>query len=249
MKKVRIIVILLLMLIVNISCSKQNPDTHKIYVVSSFQVYSMVVKDIAKDDCKTDELFEKEQDLKEKELSKKQIKKIQKADLVILNGFIEDKYKEQLEPYKEKIVYVKSMINQVKINISTEYPYYWLSPDLFKDFARGINHQIIKKNPRNEEIYTKALKKVLTETDSLISNIIEHKISNQVTITNELIYFSDFLKSNNMFSEKSEEHAGQSISTLDQVGKIKIDVFGKEKYKNSSDYLLQIFNNVFIKRD
>lgn len=249
MKKMSIIIIVFLLLISVTSCSKKNPDTHKIYVVSSFKVYSLIVKDIAQADCSTDELFQSEEDLKEKELSKKQIKMIEKADLVILNGFIEDKYQEQLVPYKDKIVYVKTMINQVKLNISKEYPYYWLHADLFKDLIRGINQQLVKKNPNNQEIYLKSLKKILSDTDSLIANNIDKKISNQVTITNELIYLSDFLKSNNMISEKSEELAGQSISMLDQVGSIKIDVFVKEKYKHSNDYLNHIYDLVFVKRN
>jgi len=241
-KKVLVIIFLTTILMLT-SCSRKENKINKKNILFSFKPYSYVISDLAEDHYKTDFLFQDEKDFQVKSLSKAQMKKIKKADLIVLNGYIEDPFVTQLDPYKDKIVYVSQMINQVKINVDKKHPYFWLNQDLYMDYAKGLNARLGEINPYYRELYNKKILELDEKDSQLLGNYVTKNISDQAFFDQKIIYLQEYFKDHQLTDPKSKNKAKQKIGSS-KDDSIQIDVWGEKEYSGMFDYFEKNYKQI-----
>lgn len=241
LRKSIIILLFIITIISLVSCSKKNKDEMSNFlVVSAFKPYSIVVNQIAEKTCSTDELFSNAKDLESKKLSSSQMKKINKARLVILNGNLEEKYAEQLAPYKDKIIYASVSCNQIRVELNKQYPYYWLDPDLMVDIAKAITAGLSKINVNYTATYEDRLNQLLLSYEEYLPGLAKSRVSSSLKFSDDLFFLKNYLTFHRILDNKSKIKLNSSISS-DKDANISFDLWANHKYLNILDYYQKNF--------
>jgi ABC-type Zn uptake system ZnuABC Zn-binding protein ZnuA len=240
LKKIVLAAISLVMILSLISCSRKKDEMSSFLIVTAFKPYSLVVNQIAEKTCTTRELFSDAGDLQKDKLSNKQMRLLNKARLIILNGNLEEKYKDQLVPFKDKIIYVSGTVNQVRVALNKDYPYYWLDGDLMMELARSVNMKLSEINVNYTATYEDRLKKMLDDYDNYLIELTKNKYSNTVKFDKELFFLQNYQDFHQLSNSASQINKNKSIGT-DNKNDIKIDLWMNKDYKNIIDYYTKNF--------
>jgi len=209
-----------------ISCNKSD-NYNKKTILFSFKPYSLILKDLNIQKYKATVLFSSNKDLKAKKLSKQQVKMLKEADLIVLNGYVEKDFIKQIEPYESKVVYVSQMINQVKVKLNKDYPYYWLNPDLYIDYIRGMNNELGTLEPSMKVQFDLRTSDLIAEYQQLFENIDNQISSQSFDYDQEFFFLEEYLKSKQ--NNKGSDHKTDKIDN-------NFDIWQLDNYENSLDY-------------
>jgi len=248
MKKKLQIILLIILCLFSFSCKSKDKENSKKSIVFSFKPYALVMKDYGTVNYKVDILFESQRDIKRNTLSARQLKKIKKADLVVLNGYFEDKFAEQLLPYQSKIVYVSNLINQVKLSKDKQHPWYWLNLDLYMDYVRGLNSHLGRINPYYHELHNQKTLELIEKDQQFLSNMVRKKVSYKAQFENDLNYLAEYFNDHLLFNHQIQEKKVKTIGISDHAD-IQVDLWGDQSYTDMFDYYHQLYQKLFTQAE
>ncbi|HPY96869.1 MAG TPA: zinc ABC transporter substrate-binding protein [Candidatus Cloacimonadota bacterium] len=226
MVKKSLLIVLTFCFLLSLSCNK-NDSYNKKTILFSFKPYSLILKDLNIQKYKATVLFSSNKDLNTKKLSKQQVKMLKEADLIVLNGYIEKDFIKQIEPYENKVVYVSQMINQVKVKLNKEYPYYWLNPELYIDYIRGMNSEFGKLEPNMRVQFDIRTNDLISEYQQLIENIDIQANNISFDYGKEFFFLEEYLT-----SRKKNKELDNKVDKIDN----NFDIWQSSNYENSLDY-------------
>ncbi len=184
-----------------ISCQKK---TNTLKVDFSTKPLALLMQDIGGEFVEDAQILSKENWDKNPEITKKQLKKLNKCQLVFLNGlgleksFIPDSTRSTLYFPCQKYVNQVALINEGN-NFN---PYYWLDMDMMSDVARGYYRELSLSDPKNSMRYDDKIKVFVQKFGKLTQTIKDSTTSvsqiSFLTINHNLTYLTRSLNLKNI---------------------------------------------------
>ena len=193
-------------------------DNSKLQVISSFYPLYEFSKNIGQEKVNVDLLVPLGVEPHDWEPTVKDVQRMQKSDLVIINGVGFENWVDNLQEtnYSGKIIDTSYGIPIRNSNNNSQEsldPHIWLNPIYAKIQVQNIADAFSRSDPKNQQYYQSNAAKYITELDSLDS-----KIRNELSNCNH-----DFVSFHNAFSYFADEYNLNQhtiISSIDSHGEV-----------------------------
>jgi len=187
--------------------AETSVENQKIVALASFYPLYEFTKEVGKDKVDVWLLVPPGIEPHDWEPSIQELKRIQQADIIIINGMGFEKWFEDIKKFNSNIPIIDSSIgiNIIKeINIDNSHlddsltdPHIWLNPSMAKIQVKNIADALSKNDPENQNYYQKNMQSYNQELE-----LLDYEIKNDLSQCNH-----NFIASHNAFSYFADEYS------------------------------------------
>lgn len=210
--------------------AETSVENQKIVALASFYPLYEFTKEVGKDKVDVWLLVPPGIEPHDWEPSIQELKRIQQADIIIINGMGFEKWFEDIKKFNSNIPIIDSSIgiNIIKeINIDNSHlddsltdPHIWLNPSMAKIQVKNIADGLIELDQDNRSYYQKNLENYIKKLDALDSKI-RKELSNCskdfVAFHNAFTYFAKEYGLNQHTIVLNEPHGEPTSKTLEKI--------------------------------
>lgn len=214
--------------------TETSVENQKIIALASFYPLYEFTKEVGNDKVDVSLLVPPGIEPHDWEPSIQDLKRIQQADIIIINGMGFEKWFEDIEKFNSKISVIDSSIgiNVIKgidehdtshLDNSLTDPHIWLNPSMAKIQVKNIADGLIELDPDNRSYYQDNLENYIKKLDILDSKI-RKELSNCskdfIAFHNAFTYFAKEYGLNQHTIVSNEPHGEPTSTTLEKIIKI-----------------------------